>query len=282
MPDQPPPVERATPFQPTGAQARDASGPLPGPAVQALDAQPSELSARIEGFVYRLEALRDHAHVGASLTAVCLAAVVALWWIGRPADPPPVELTIPMAAETESPATSVTTTGDLESGGGSAPGVETRAEDTIPEHAVVHVSGAVARQGLVTVAVDGRIADAVEAAGGPVDDADLHQLNLAALVQDGQHIRVPRINERLDGPLVEPPSSPDPGATAGGPIGSTVNINTADLVGLQQLPGVGPATADAIVQWRTDNGLFESVDDLVLVSGIGPAKLEALRDRATT
>lgn len=129
---------------------------------------------------------------------------------------------------------------------------------------LVHVSGAVRSPGVYTLDSTARVVDAVDAAGGPTQEAQLHQLNLAALVVDGQQIRVP-----VEGEAVVPLAP-----TGEGPI----DLNRADVIGLQALPGVGPSTAEAIVAYRDANGPFRSVDDLLDVPGIGPAKLSAMAD----
>ena len=148
-----------------------------------------------------------------------------------------------------------------------------------PATLVVDVDGAVAEPGVYEVAAEGaRVRDAIAAAGGLAEDADATQLNLAATLQDGQKVHVPRKGET-------PPASPTTdvtGQTDAAPSGSSgstapININTAGEEELKQLPGVGDATAAAIVRDRQEHGRFASVDDLMRVSGIGQKKLEKLR-----
>ena len=150
--------------------------------------------------------------------------------------------------------------------------------------AVVHVTGAVTAPGVVTLPAGARVTDALNAAGGAAPDADVEQLNLARVVVDGEQIRVPRQGETL------PPAPPaqagtsataGAGAGSGGSAGGQVNINTADATVLEALPGVGPALAKRIVDYRAEHGPFASVDALIDVPGIGQAKLEALRGSAT-
>ena len=153
---------------------------------------------------------------------------------------------------------------------------------------VVHVVGAVVSPGVVVLADGARVADAIAAAGGAASDADTEQLNLARVLDDGEQVRVPHAGEQLAAP--DPGPSP-PGASGGGaaagssggstPGGGVVNINTAGVSELEALPGIGPALAARIVEYRDGHGPFASVDDLTDVPGIGPAKLEALRSQAT-
>lgn len=143
------------------------------------------------------------------------------------------------------------------------------ADQTATDEIVVHVSGAVARPGVLRLAPLSRVADAVEAAGGPVADADLDQLNLAAPLGDGERVHVPVEGETLP---VDP-------AASGAPTGP-LNVNSASAAALETLPGIGPAIAQAIVAARSDHR-FETVDDLLRVRGIGPSKLEELRPLVT-
>ena len=142
---------------------------------------------------------------------------------------------------------------------------------SVPSTVVVHVAGAVADPGLHELPPGSRVADAVVAAGGPSADANLDALNLAAPLADGQRLHVPREGEpveSIDGPMVTAPPPP-------------VDLNRATTVELETLPGVGPTIATAIVDDRTRHGAFASVDELVRVRGIGPAKLEVIRPLVT-
>ena len=149
---------------------------------------------------------------------------------------------------------------------------------------VVHVVGEVRRPGVQRMPVGSRVQDAVEAAGGPTRDADLARVNLARVVVDGEQVRVPA------------PGDPDPpvgtvtgGAATGGPGAGggiagppgLVSVNTADLAGLDTLPGVGPVLAQRILDWRTQHGRFTSVEELGEVSGIGEKVLAQLRPLVT-
>ena len=144
-----------------------------------------------------------------------------------------------------------------------------------PEVVVLHVLGAVVDPGIVELPLGSRVVDAIAAAGGPTDDADLAAVNLARVVADGEQLRLPAVGE-------VPPAAPAAGGgSAGASTDGRININTADAAGLEQLPGVGPAIAARIIAWREQNGPFRSVDELSSVSGIGEKTLDGLRDQAT-
>lgn len=157
---------------------------------------------------------------------------------------------------------------------GAAGSSDASARTTVAKELRVHAAGAVVHPGVVVVPAGARVADVVAAAGGPAVDADLDQVNLAAPVADGERIYVPRQGEAAPPPIAG-------GATASGPASDgIVNINTADLAALETLPGVGPSTAQAIIDYRREHGRFRSLDDLLNVRGIGPAKLSQIKPRA--
>jgi competence protein ComEA len=142
---------------------------------------------------------------------------------------------------------------------------------------VVHVVGAVPTPGVQHLPAGSRVADAVQAAGGATPDADLARVNLAAELTDGQQIYVPRVGESPPTPITPAGTTGDP-ATGPEPL---VDINTATAAELDELPGIGPTTAEAIITTREERGGFTSVDDLLDVRGIGDAKLAELRPRVT-
>lgn len=131
----------------------------------------------------------------------------------------------------------------------------------------VHVLGAVERPGLYVLDVDARLVDAVAAAGGTTDDADLGAVNLARILADGEQIVVPVVG-----------AVGDPGALSVGAVDDLIDLNTADQAALETLPRIGPALAERIIAWREENGRFQSVDDLLAVPGIGEKLLEAIRE----
>jgi competence protein ComEA len=178
------------------------------------------------------------------LGMVGIAALAVVGWLVLREPPgPSLESTLPRAR----PASTTTTTGDL----------------------VVHAAGAVRQPGLYRLPPGSRVDDLVRAAGGLAEQADVDRINLAAPVADGSRVYVARVGE-----APPPATGGSTGDTAEGPL----DLNTATLEQLDELPGVGPSTAKAILDERTRRGRFGSVDDLLAVRGIGPAKLDAIRD----
>lgn len=182
----------------------------------------------------------------AALAAVI--AAVGVWW-ERPVPVPAPTLPLVAPVLAGEPATSPTVAPEL----------------------VISVVGRVARPGLVRLPDGSRVADAVDAAGGALPDTDLLGLNLARRLSDGEQLLVG---------MPPPPGQPVDGGVVGAPAGtdSIVDLNTATLEQLDTLPGVGPVTAQRIVDWRAAHGRFTSVDQLREVSGIGEARFAQLKD----
>ena len=140
-----------------------------------------------------------------------------------------------------------------------------------PAPILVYVTGAVNQpEQTITLPYGSRVSDALEAVGGMTDDADMERVNLAALVRDGDQIHVPSMNETGEGEAHS--ALPTPSG------GEVVYINTATLEELQTLPGIGPAMAQRIIDYREANGAFTSLEDLDNVSGMGPATIEEIAD----
>lgn len=152
----------------------------------------------------------------------------------------------------------------------------TRAEEV---QIVVYVTGAVNKPGVVSLAEGARVADAVNACGGLLPTADAEKVNMAQAPKDGQQIRVPEKQ------TAGAPAASSTGKTASGTAkqgtaeGDLVNLNTADEKALDTLPGIGPAMAKRIIEYRETEGGFQSVEDLKKVKGIGEAKFEKMKDR---
>ncbi|WP_026370751.1 helix-hairpin-helix domain-containing protein [Kallotenue papyrolyticum] len=141
---------------------------------------------------------------------------------------------------------------------------------------VVDVIGAVQRPGVYALTPGARVVDAVNAAGGLAPDADRERINLAQPVADGEQIRVPRIGDALQ--AAEAPAGSSSGTAAG--LG-LIDLNRADAATLERLPGIGPATAQAIIAYRAEHGRFASIEELDNVSGIGPSTIERVRPYLT-
>jgi competence protein ComEA len=149
---------------------------------------------------------------------------------------------------------------------GPSPVLLPTAAPVAPALLVVDVVGAVRRPGLLRLAKGSRIADAVTRAGGATGRADLAQVNLAAPLADGEQVVVPARGSAGSGV-----------ASGGTPSAGPVHLSTATAEQLDALPGVGPVTAQKIVDYRTQHGTFSSVDELDAIPGIGPATIDQLR-----
>ncbi|UJP10880.1 ComEA family DNA-binding protein [Microbacterium sp. KUDC0406] len=144
--------------------------------------------------------------------------------------------------------------------------IEDDAQTAAPTGLYVHVLGEVGSPGLYVLKTDARLVDALAAAGGTTDAADLSAVNLARPLSDGEQVIVPA------------QGAPDTGGGAPEASDGLVDLNSADQTALETLPRIGPALAQRIISWRDDNGRFRSVDDLLAVPGIGEKLLAGLRD----
>jgi competence protein ComEA len=205
----------------------------------------------------RLDSLSRGELAGLVIVVVATLLGAGLWYMRSL--PRPVDIAAP--ADAVSPVLSQVTgpTGSL-------------APSLVP--IIVDVAGWVRSPGVYEFASGDRVIDAVNRAGGARKGADLTSLNLAAPLTDGTQIVIPK-----PGAIVTGDGSSDTGTASGGT--ALVNINSASGTELEELPGVGPVTAAAIIDYRTQNGPFAAVDDLIDVSGIGPSTLEQIRPFAT-
>ena len=225
-------------------------------------------------------------------TAIAVVAVVAggFWLLRTP--PTAVESTLPYAASTTAAAvgpSAPNTTGNatLPDDAAASSTAAPNADPVAPVAIVVYVAGAVVVPGVYTLPGDARVDGAVLAAGGLTADADVDAVNLAGFLTDGSRVYVPRIGVPV--PSVVTPSGGgnvgDVVAGAGKPVAPAlsgpVDLNTATAEMLDELPGIGPSTAAAIVAHRENSGPFAAVEDLLDVRGIGPAKLDAIRSLIT-
>ena len=207
---------------------------------------------------------------------------VAGWWLVQ-VPPPPPEANLSFASTTVAASPTI--------------GVSASSINTTPQIITVHVAGAVKNPGVYRLKYGSRINDGIVAAGGATSAANLDVINLATVLNEGEQIYVPKRGEKPHVITNRPQVGGAGGvagaggaggaggvAGAGGAANSAVpqliNINLASVVELEQLPGVGPETAKAIVAYREKNGAFLKVEDLLKVRGIGPAKLSEILPRA--
>ena len=148
----------------------------------------------------------------------------------------------------------------------------------------VHITGEVKKQGLIYLKEGSRVADAIEKAGGETENADLSQIDLAYVLQDGQKIYVPNKNEKISQYITGNSGNNDTeenNTSNSSKEDSKVNINTANQSELDSLPGIGPSIAQKIIDYREENGNFKTIEELQNVKGIGDAKYEEIKDRVT-
>lgn len=215
------------------------------------------------------QTLRGSVRLGpAQLTVVAVLVAVGLavtgWWLVRGQQPGESVSAAPAPPLTGVPEVTPSSSGATSAAAGATPSGEV----------VVDVAGKVRRPGIVVLNTGSRVDDAIQAAGGVSRGVDLSSLNLARLLVDGEQILVG---------MPAPTGAPGAAVPSGGapdPAG-LVNINTAPLAQLDELPGVGPVTGQSIIDWRTANGGFSSVDELLEVDGIGDATLAKLAPHVT-
>ena len=193
------------------------------------------------------------------LSLVFLVALGGVYFLSRHTDPKPVQITTPFPRPTPTLHPSAT-----------------------PAGLVIEVSGAVINPGLFHLADGARVDDAIRAAGGPSADADLARLNLARRVSDGELLLVPAVGEATQAPAATAGSRAATGTRVPRPTPTpalNVNINTASADELNQLPGIGPALAQRIIDYRQANGPYQKIEDIIKVKGIGPAEFSAIKNR---
>lgn len=223
--------------------------------------------------VERLREWVDWFGVTRLITSALATIVVCVggWWLIRTPSAPPESMLPVAAAQVAAGSATLPPPSTVDPPSG--------AVDVESSVVVVHVAGAVRSPGVFELPARSRVADAIDRAGGPGAEADPGALNLAAPLVDGTRIYVPVAGEEvpLDAVAIDVGAS-EVDATPAGPI----DVNRASAAELEMLPGVGPATAAAIVAERDRNGPFASSGDLERVPGIGPAKLAALDGLVTT
>lgn len=156
--------------------------------------------------------------------------------------------------------------------------LEMSEERLVPEPDVknlVDVKGAVKNPGVYEVTLDERVIDVIDKAGGLKEGADETKINFAGRVTDEMVLYIPLIGEEGENMIV----SAGPGSTSTSQGDGKININKATSDELQNLPGIGPSKAEAIIAYREDSGLFQTIEDLKLVTGIGDKTFERLQDQ---
>lgn len=146
---------------------------------------------------------------------------------------------------------------------------------------VVYVCGAVKENKVVTLEENSRVCDAIDAVGGLTKDADLTNINLAYILEDGEKIYIPKIGEEVKTESITSSSSSYSTYSSSSVKNNKININKATQTELETIPGVGPSTALKILDYREKNGKFSSIEDIKNVSGIGDAKYEKMKDYIT-
>ena len=143
----------------------------------------------------------------------------------------------------------------------------------------VHIAGSVVSEGIIELEEGARVADAIDKVGGTTPDANMNQVNLAYKLEDGQKIYIPnqneeeyKITEGMEGIQTNEDINKN---------NELININTATQTELELLPGIGPSTATKIIDYREENGEFETIDDIKNVPGIGEAKYETIKNSIT-
>ncbi|HXH78312.1 helix-hairpin-helix domain-containing protein [Nocardioides sp.] len=262
----PPAPHRHT--QVRGLYADEPVDPGAVPSLPARIPTPGRHASRglVRGLAARLPLTGTHVAVIA--VVIALAVGLAAWLAVR-SDPEPVPALVQASEPLTTPSVSAVNP--------AAPGSPTTSDSpaTTGGDVTVDVAGKVRRPGIAVLPPGSRVVDAVEAAGGARPGVDLATLNLARPLVDGEQILV-----GVSVPTGVAGSLGSPAGTAG-ESGVLVNLNSADLTALETLPGVGPVTAQAIVDWRTENGGFTRVDELLEVAGIGDATLAEIAPHAT-
>ena len=193
----------------------------------------------------------------AALPVVVAAALLVFWVFGGEDEAAPVSGAQPDAAGSEA---------GLEKGEGEGGGEAAEAETT---DVYVDISGCVASPGVYKVEAGTRVFQVIEKAGGVTEEADTESINRAEAVYDGQKI------------IIYPRGEGEGGAPPATDAQGRINVNTADADLLQEIPGVGPVTAEKIIAYRTENGNFSSVEELMEISGIGEKTFAEMKDYVT-
>lgn len=165
--------------------------------------------------------------------------------------------------------------------------VITNENNTNDDIVIIHITGSVKNPGIVKLKEGSRIEDAIESAGGLTENADITKVNLAYVVEDGTKIKIPSASEEDigDEDIIDSKSGDniiiEENAVPSNNSPQTININKATEKEFETLPGIGPSLASKIIEYRNQNGKFESIEDIKNVNGIGDNKYEKIKDLIT-
>lgn len=155
-------------------------------------------------------------------------------------------------------------------------------EEILPKEIVVHITGAVEKEGIVRIKEGSRIIDAIEAAGGMTSEVNLERVNLAYTLKDGQKIYIPKISDTKEVEYINGETENYMivynGTEEDSSSNTKININTANISQLESISGIGESTANKIIEYREKNGKFKTIEDIKNVSGIGELKYENIKD----
>ncbi len=146
---------------------------------------------------------------------------------------------------------------------------ENENKEETEEKIIIYITGEVVNEGVYELSLGSRIANAIEAAGGTKETANLKNVNLAYELEDGEKIYIPNINEDTENQILDGEETKD----------EIININKADIKELQELTGIGESTAESIIKYREENGKFNIIEDIMNVPGIGESKFENIKEQ---
>jgi len=146
---------------------------------------------------------------------------------------------------------------------------ESENKEETEEKIIIYITGEVVNEGVYELSSGSRIANAIEAAGGTKETANLKNVNLAYELEDGEKIYIPNINEDIENQALDGEETKD----------KIININKADIKELQELTGIGESTAESIIKYREENGKFNIIEDIMNVPGIGENKFENIKEK---
>lgn len=156
--------------------------------------------------------------------------------------------------------------------------INNKGEEKESQEIIIHITGSVVNQGIVKLKENSRVSDAIEAAGGTLEDADLSKINLAFVLEDGMKIYIPKYNDEQNTEENKITETTNVSESKDKTTNIKININTANQSEFEKLPGIGISTAKKIISYRNENGKFKSIEDIKNVKGIGTSKFEQIKE----